>query len=141
MEVQGDQVKVVFYNDNSHLTEDISTFARQSWWRTQGKVVDANLWFRPLDMEKNGDFYYKAREEAWITIHGSMLHFDGDGFLRDAKDQAKYDPRSVMQVMLGSEPAGVLQLNLRRDADKARGLFRSFIYCLKPVKGGLEVIF
>ncbi len=139
LEVQGDQVKVVFYNDNSHLTEDISTFARQSWWRTQGKVVDANLWFRPLDMEKNGDFYYKAREEAWITIHGSMLHFDGDGFLRDAKDQAKYDPRSVMQVMLGSEPAGVLQLNLRRDADKGVGSIPFFYLLPETRKRGLGV--
>ena len=30
--------------DNSHLTDEISTFAHQSWWR--GKR-DFNLWFRP----------------------------------------------------------------------------------------------
>ncbi len=139
LEIENDRAKVVFYNDNSHLSEDISTFARQSWWRTQGKVLDANLWFRPLDMENNGDFYYNARKEAWITIHGSMLHFNGEGFLQDARDQAKNDPRSVMQVMLGDEPAGVLQLNLRRDADKGVGTIPFFYLLPETRKRGLGV--
>lgn len=37
-----------FLNDNSHLPEEISTFARQKWWRQGGKR-DFNLWFRPLE--------------------------------------------------------------------------------------------
>lgn len=139
LEVDGDKVNVVYYNDNSHLTEEISTFASQKWWKTQGKAADANLWFRPLDMECDSDFYYKAREEAWITIHGSMLHFDGEGFLRDAKDQARYDPRSVMQVMLGDKPAGVLQLNLRREAEKGVGAIPFFYMLPNARKQGLGV--
>lgn len=122
LEVEGEQVKVVFYNDNSHLPQEISTFAHQSWWKgREGGLADANLWYRALDMEHSADFYYQARKEAWITIHGSLLHFNGDGFLRDAKDQAAYDPRSVMQVMLNDKPAGILQLNFRRDAEKGVG--------------------
>ncbi len=139
LEVDGDRVEVVFYNDNSHLSEEISTFAHQMWWKSQGKVADANLWFRPLNLESNGDFYYNARKEAWITIHGSMLHFDGEGFLRDAKEHAQYDPRSVMQVMLGDEPAGVLQLNLRRDADKGVGTIPFFYLLPNTRKRGLGV--
>jgi probable phosphoglycerate mutase len=121
LEIEDGAVRVVYYNDNSHLSQEISTFARQQWWRKNGAIQDANLWFRPLDMEQEGQFYYDAREEAWLTIHGSMLHFDGEGFLGDAQDQARYDPRSVLQVMQGDKPAGVLQLNLRRDADKGVG--------------------
>lgn len=139
LEVDADKVNVVFFNDNSHLSEETSTFAHQLWWKSKGKVVDANLWFRPLDMERNSDFYYKAREEAWITIHGSMLHFDGEGFLRDAKDQAQYNPRSVMQVMLGAEPAGVLQLNLRREAEKGVGAIPFFYMLPNARKRGLGV--
>lgn len=139
LEVENDKVRVIYYNDNSHLSEEISTFARQQWWRRNGAVEDANLWFRPLDMERESQFYYAAREEAWITIHGSMLHFDGEGFLRDAKDQAQYDKRSVMQVMRGDKPAGVLQLNLRRDADKGVGSI-PFLYMLPDSrKKGLGV--
>lgn len=139
IEVEDGNASVVFFNDNSHLSDEMSTFAHQTWWRTKEKGADANLWFRPLDMERDSDFYYKAREEAWITIHGSMLHFDGEGFLRDAKDQAQYDPRSVMQVMLGSDPAGVLQLNLRRDADKGVGTIPFFYLLPNTRRRGLGV--
>lgn len=129
LEIENGSVHVVYYNDNSHVPQELSTFARQRWWRKNGAIEDANLWFRTLDMEQDGQFYYQAREEAWITIHGSMLHFDGEGFLQDAREQARYDKRSVMQVMLGDKPAGVLQLNLRRDADKGVGSI-PFFYML-----------
>jgi probable phosphoglycerate mutase len=139
LEIEDGGVRVVYYNDNSHLPQEISTFARQQWWRKNGSIQEANLWFRPLDMEREGQFYYDAREEAWLTIHGSMLHFDGEGFLRDAKDQARYDGRSVLQVMQGDRPAGVLQLNLRRDADKGVGSI-PFCYLLPEFrKKGLGV--
>ncbi len=139
LEVEDDEVKVVFFNDNSHLTEEISTFAHQKWWKSQGKVMDANLWFRPLDMDHSSEFYYNARREAWITIHGSMLHFDGDGFLRDAADQAHYNERSVMQVMLGDKPAGVLQLNMRREAEKGVGSIPFFYMLPETRRQGLGV--
>lgn len=139
LEVENGRVHVAYYNDNSHLPEELSTFARQRWWRKNGAIEDANLWYRPLDMEQDSQFYYQAREEAWITIHGSMLHFDGEGFLRDAKDQARYDKCSVMQVMQGDKPAGVLQLNLRRDAEKGVGSI-PFFYMLPEFRGrGLGV--
>jgi broad specificity phosphatase PhoE len=35
----------VYFNDTSHLTEEISTLARQNWWRNDGSR-DYNLWFR-----------------------------------------------------------------------------------------------
>lgn len=129
LEVDCENVNVVYYNDNSHLNDEISTFANQKWWRKKGEAKDFNLWFRPLDLKSDGQFFYNAREEAWLTIHGSMKHFDGEGFLRDAVEQAEYDKRSVMQVMLDDKPAGVLQLNIRRDAEKGIGTI-PFFYML-----------
>lgn len=139
LEVEDGKVHVAFYNDTSHLTPDLSTFARQMWWRKETKLKDANLWFRPLDMQADGQVYYDARQEAWLVIHGSMLHFDGDGFLRDAQEQARYNPNSVLQVMQGDQPAGVLQLNLRREAEKGVGAI-PFLYLLPDFRGkGLGV--
>ncbi|MCD8376688.1 MAG: bifunctional histidine phosphatase family protein/GNAT family N-acetyltransferase [Oscillospiraceae bacterium] len=139
LEIEDGRIHVAFYNDNSHLTPELSTFARQMWWRKQAKIQDANLWFRPLDMETQSQVYYDARQEAWLDIHGSMLHFDGEGFLRDAGEQARYDKNSVLQVLQGGEPAGVLQLNLRREAEKGVG-YIPFLYLLPPFRGkGLGV--
>ena len=123
LEFEDGVANVVFYNDNSHLSEELSTFAGQHWWKKQGKAIDYNLWFRPLDMEteEGRALFYQAREEAWLTIHGSMLHFNGEGFLADAIEQSRRDKRSVIQVMYGDHHAGVLHLNLQRDADKGVG--------------------
>lgn len=123
LEVSNGKANVIYYNDNSHLPEEISTFASQQWWRNGKSENDIALWFRPLNMkiEAGRRFFYDAREEAWLTIHGSMLHFDGDAFLRDAVDQANFDNRSVLLALYGEKPVGILQLNLRRDAEKGVG--------------------
>lgn len=123
LEVSSGKANVVYYNDNSHLSEEISTFASQRWWRNGKGEEDIGLFFRPLNMkiEAGRKFFYNAREEAWLTIHGSMLHFDGDAFLRDAVDQASFDNRSVMLALHDEKPVGILQMNLRRDADKGVG--------------------
>ena len=139
LEIDSDRVEVKYFNDNSHLSDDTSTLARQSWWRKKDAAKDANLWFRPLDMEKDSRFYCDAREEAWLNIHGSMLHFDGEGFLQDAIAHAKYDKRSVMQVMVGDQPAGLLQLDMHRDAEKGVGGIPFFYMLPEYRKMGLGV--
>lgn len=36
-----------FLNDNSHLPQELSTFAMQSWWRATDNRKDANLYYLP----------------------------------------------------------------------------------------------
>ncbi len=139
LEIDSGKVEVKFMNDNSHLSDETSTLARQSWWKSKGAMKDANLWFRPLNLEENGQFYYDAREEAWLNIHGSTRYFDGDAFLQDAMVHAKYDERSVMQVMMGDHPVGLLQLNMRRDAEKGVGGIPFFYMLPEFRKKGLGV--
>ena len=140
LEFEGDDVRIVFHDDASHLPEEISTFAKQRWWKQDtGSMADANMWFKPLDMEKESDFYRQCRGEAWLNIHGSWDNYDGDAFARDALEQWRYDHTSVICVMLGDQVAGVLQLDLRRDADKGVG-YIPFVYMMPTFrKRGLGV--
>ncbi len=113
LEFEDGKWNVVYLNDNSHLHDSLSTFAGQKWWKAgSGLWDDANLWYRPLDMKKDGQFYYDCRRDAWEVIHGSMVSFDGEGFLRNAEAQAAYSEKAVWQVMLGDRPAGVVQLDI-----------------------------
>lgn len=114
------RVTVEYHGDNSHLTDEISTFARQSWWRKNGGT-DAQMWFRPMDFQKEAEIYCACRREAWLTIHKTMENYDEAKFLQDAMNQSSYDPNSVMVAMLGEEMAGLIQMDLRRDADKGIG--------------------
>lgn len=121
--------RLVFENDNSHLPEEISTLARQKWWKSrESSLADANLWFRPLDMEAEGERYHAARADAWRDIHGDEVPCDSEGFQRDALRCWSQDPqKAVMAAMLGDKFAGVLQMDLERWADQGIG-YIPFVY-------------
>lgn len=140
LEFDGDAVRVVFHDDASHLPQEISTFAMQKWWKQDtGSLSDANLWFRPLDMEREGEYYRQCRGEAWLNIHGSWDHYDGEGFYQDALAQWRRDKNAVTCAMLGDEMAGLIQLDLNRDAHSGVG-YIPFVYMMPAFrKRGLGV--
>ena len=118
----GERLELVFEGDGSHLAPEISTFARQSWWRKEGgRSEDVNLWFRPLDMEREETMYLEARREAWHTIHGDNPNFDGDAYLRDARLHLTHSPWGVSVAMMGEEIAGLVQLDPKRYEDDNAG--------------------
>lgn len=130
VEYDGGRWRIVFQNDNTHLDESLSTFAGQKWWQSgSGFWADANLWYRPLDPGKDGEFYYQCRKEAWQTIHGSLANFDGDAFLADARRQAKASPQALWQAMLGDEPAGLVQMDIPTARETGIG-YLPFVYLL-----------
>lgn len=118
----GGKFHMDYINDNSHLGA-LSTIEKQGWWKEGAKFdyEGQNLWFRPMDFARESAFYYECRKEAWETIHGTLRGFDGQGFLEDARAHSDYDEKSVMTVMRGERPAGILQMDLRRDADRGVG--------------------
>ena len=141
LEAEGDQIRILFENDNSHLPEEISTLARQNWWKSrEGSSADANLWFRPLNLEAEERLFLNARHEAWVDIHGSAVPFDGTGFLQDARRCWQQNPKtSLFAVMQREEVAGLLQLDLERHADQGVG-YIPFVYMdPKHRKRGLGV--
>ncbi len=131
---------IVFMNDNSHLSEELSTFAGQKWWQDDAPAVaDANLWYQPLDMDREWEFYYQCRKEAWLTIHGSLDNFNGDGFTADAAAQAKASPDAIWQVMLNHQRVGLVQLDIPTARREKIG-FVPFLYLLPDYRGqGLGV--
>ena len=120
LEFEGDQVRILFENDASHLPEEIATVARQRRAMERGAPLLA-AWFRPLDMDREAQIYYEARKDAWQDIHGSMADFDGPGFLAEAREQWLIDRRAVECVMAGDRVIGVLQLATDRFAAEKVG--------------------
>ena len=131
---------VIFEGDNTHLDDSISTLARQSWWRKgPNKGEDVNLWFRPLDREKDREAYLAARRDAWISIHGADVPFDGPAFWEGALQVMDQDPWAVTAVMAREEFAGLLQLSPQRCQEEGTG-FLSLCYLTPAFRGkGLGV--
>ena len=128
LELDGGTVRVVFSDDNSHLTDNISTLAQQHWWK-KGDRVDINLWYQPLDLSTAAgqSYYTECRADAWKNLYGNLDRYTGTGFLADAMTLSRSDPQSVWLAMQGGEKAGILQLDPTRDAGDRAG-YISFLY-------------
>ena len=60
--------QIEYLNDRSNLSDEISTFARQKWWRTGGDRRDFNMWF-----ETEGETSYavlRDRRVGHIRVSG-----------------------------------------------------------------------
>lgn len=137
LEYEGGRFRSVYLNDNSHLPPELSTFARQNWWRQQGTRKDRNLWFRPLG---DRDWYAACRREAWRLVYGDDGDCDGAAFYRDALAGAAGEPWALCQAMLGEEPAGLVQLD---PAASRRAGHVAFLYLLPEFRGqglGIQLV-
>jgi len=117
----GERFAIEFEMDNSHLSEDISTLARQAWWRKGGKAQDVNLWYAPLDQERDWTIYLEARRESWVLAYGAGVPFDREEALQNAGDNLSRTPWGVTLAFAGDQLAGVLELDPSRYAREMAG--------------------
>ena len=117
----GERFAIEFEMDNSHLSEDISTLARQAWWRKGGKAQDVNLWYAPLNQERDWTIYLEARRESWALAYGAGVPFDREEALQNAGDNLSRTPWGVTLAFAGDQLAGVLELDPSRYAREKAG--------------------
>ena len=117
----GERFAIEFEMDNSHLSEDISTLARQAWWRKGGKAHDVNLWYAPLNQERDWTIYLEARRESWALAYGAGVPFDREEALQNAGDNLSRTPWGVTLAFAGDQLAGVLELDPSRYAREKAG--------------------
>lgn len=131
---------VEYYNDTRHLGT-LSTMGKQRWWHSKDpeEYGRYNLWFRPLDFTAEEAFYRQARQDAWQSIYGTLDGCNEDKFAAEARKHSDYFPTSVLVAMQNQTPAGILQLDLRHEADQCVGHI-PFLYLLPHAQGkGLGV--
>ena len=121
LEVDGGQIRPVYYNDASHLGEDLSTFARQSWWRKPGLLDSGNLRFEPLDPNKEPELYVRLYGATWYAVHGTIDGYSPPVYLNAAKHHFAQDPEAIVKVIRGDRFAGVTELDTERDRELGCG--------------------
>ena len=106
----GGQFQIDYLNDNSHLDESISTFARQKWWREKSEIVEHNMWFRPVgDDEKTLMQICRSTDKY---MGGGQT--DPDQLYEDSILNAFWDAKANAFGMLDDRVAGVVQLSPAR---------------------------
>lgn len=129
--VQGEQVDVEYYNDNSHLGDLANRIHPKN--NSGGDMLETlkqnALRFRPLQLPQETAFYQQARQEAWMTSHGTMDHFTPDAFLEVMKRNSNYAPESVLVALAEDHPVAILQMDWQQQAEEGVGRI-PFFYVL-----------
>lgn len=126
---------IEYFNDNSHLDESLSTFAKQKWWREDSKGRDdANLSYAPFDPRENEATYKAFYRSAWLAAHGDLKFFTPDWFYDSAVRRCAQDPGAIVGIYREDELIGILEL----DADRGRrdGYGWISLICLKEEHRG-----
>ncbi|MCL2030829.1 MAG: bifunctional histidine phosphatase family protein/GNAT family N-acetyltransferase [Oscillospiraceae bacterium] len=93
---------------------ELSTLAKQSWWRSQEEKPDIGLWFRPADLRREADELVGRQRETWLRVYGVEAGFDADAALEKTRAMAAADPRCVQFVMDIDKTVGLLLLALHQ---------------------------
>ncbi len=128
IEYEDGNYRVAYANDASHLSQDISTFAGQNWWKSKDSR-EIGLRFLPLrvDSDAGAALYQLCRAEGWHSSHGTMEHYDGAAFLAQARRNQQVYDGAVLAAYYEDSFAGLLQLDT--ELDSAEGVGRvPFVY-------------
>lgn len=121
-----------YYNDNSHLPPELSTFNRQTWWKDESPDL-GNLRFAPLRFPKDDDFYTRCYADAWQAAHGSTKGFVPQVYLHSAHQRAKTQ-ETLVKILSGDRVAGIIELDPARGEKDGYGWI-SFLYLLPEFRG------
>ena len=139
LEVTGETIHAVFLNDISHLPAELSTFARQSWWKNEGGSELNNLRIVPLKLPEEQALYLDCYADAWRFAHGSLTGFEPPLYLRSAAEHAAQTPLALMKALRGEALAGIIELDTERCVRENAGWI-SLLYMVPELRGhGLAV--
>ncbi|MGI5979076.1 MAG: GNAT family N-acetyltransferase [Oscillospiraceae bacterium] len=125
-----------YYNDNSHVPQQLSTFATQGWWKNKNMTTadTTNLLFEPMDLTKDAELYRQCYRDGWIAAHGSDRGYVDEPYLRNARAISARDPRCLMKTYSGDKFAGIIELDPDRMANEGAG-WVSFCYIVPELRG------
>ena len=112
-----DELTIDYKGDNSHLTNENSTFANQNWWRGEREATHENLRFIPLNTKRDCALF-----ECFRQVTGT-----------------KYNADMEYTAMLGEEAVGLLGLSI----DNENSARIDYIYVKPELNGknfGIQLI-
>ncbi len=126
VEAEGDNFRVIFRDDNSHLEkEGLSTFAKQKWWK-DAKAVEAGE--RYAELSRDDPFYLDCCRAAWEENGGAATDFSAENALNAARGGR------LIGVWERERPVGILLLIPDRDAEEKAGWI-DFYYLIPSYRG------
>lgn len=128
------KLELEYFNDNSHLPHEASTFAGQEWWKEKIKVDYSNLRILPMDITADAQLYTRSYRDAWESAHGTQSGFNEDTYLNAAISASNKNPLSLMKAYYGDDYAGIIELDTNRMSATGAGWI-SLCYLIPDMRG------
>jgi len=130
------EFSVEYFNDNSHLPTELSTFAKQTWWKNENAGKDdVNLRYEALNPEKDARLYVRCYADSWQAAHGNLKGFVSSLYLAEAKKIYTSDKRAILAAYNGNgEFVGVVETDIFRGRRQSYG-WVSLIYLTEESRG------
>lgn len=132
LEYNDGQMKVLYYNDNSHL-DGMAAKRPPTAADFEGFIADfesRSLRFEPLRLPERSELYLEAWKEVWQASHGTLDGFDGASLLTAACRRSGHCSGGILLALAGNIPAGILQMDLACQAEASVG--RISLLCMFP---------
>ncbi len=116
LEYENGRLRVVYRDDNSHLTNPAYTAGEKNFKRAN--ALEPGLYFKAVDWTEDGDTCLELAREGWADS-GRGEDFDPERFRRDGAQRPtllgflKEEPVGLVQ--LGPEPGWISLMTIRQD--------------------------
>ena len=128
------QIQVEYYNDNSHLPEELSTFAGQRWWKTGDRPLQWNMRFAPVDWGRDLPLVEGYVRDCCAELYGSGV--DAGQMIEQMRRQSAACPDSAALGYVEDTPIALVSLDVEREADTACGWIG--LYYVAPDYRGMD---
>lgn len=112
-----------YINDYSHLDG-----LTPSWPRI------GELRAEYIDPAREKDYYTRCYADAWRAAHGSLVDFSARVYLKCAEEHYRNDRHSVIKLLEGDEPVGLVDMDAERGRAEGVG-WLSLLYLREDHRG------
>lgn len=117
----GESVQVEYYNDNSHLPEELSTFAGQRWWKAGDRPLQWNMRFAPVDWQRDLPLVERDIGDFYTCAYGETARPDVNQVVEQMKRQTAARPDSVVLGYVEDTPIALVSLDIFCDSEPECG--------------------
>lgn len=125
----GDGVRTDYWNDASHLPEQLSTFASIGWTNRKGIPASPQIWFKTVELDDPAEVLTLLRlaSQKYENAYGSADGLHPEQYIENTRRMLEKTPRAVCFGMLEEIPAALVRLNVCDETRPDTGMVGSFV--------------
>lgn len=118
--------QVEYKNDVTHLPEELSTFALLKWRKGENVPSSAQMWFKPVDFNKEEDILIHFAKQVYEAAYGDEALLNAENFLEESYQMAQKNPRAVTFGMIDGIAGALVRMNVLDESVPNTGIVGSF---------------